>query len=251
MTPPARAPLGAALALLLALASLCGGAASAIVAVVAVALVLLVAAGWPVLLELPSALGTRIVMAATGLVGVLAALSPPAALSPMASIASVCALGVFASFVHQMLRRRRSELTASLTGTVAGVVLTGLVGCWVQAVRAVETDGASLAAVTACAVALAAALVVLEAPLPAPLAAGGAVVVATAVALLVLVTGPGGASALLAIAAGAMSGVAAAASHRLLASLLVARDPLPSLAVAATPVATAGVIVLLAARLLG
>ncbi len=249
MTPPARAPLGAALALLLALASLCGGAAPAIVAVVAVVLVLMVAAGWPVLLELPSARGTRIVMAATGIVSVLAALTSPSGLGPMASIASACALGVFASFVHQMLRRHRSELTASLTGTVAGVVLTGLTGCWVQAVRAVETDGASLGALTACAVALAAALVVLETPLPVPLTTPAAVVVASAVALLV--TGPGDASALLAIAAGAMIGVAGAASHRLLATLLLARDPLPSLAVAATPVATAGVIVLLAARMLG
>lgn len=133
MNPPVRAPLGAALALVIALASLLGSAATAAVLVVAIASVAMISAGWPELLELRSPRGTRTVMALTGVASAVGCWLAPGRLTSLEAIAAVCALGVFGSFVHQMLRADRTGLTASLTGTVAGAMLTGLAGCWVRA----------------------------------------------------------------------------------------------------------------------
>lgn len=248
MNPPARAPLGAALALLLAVASLAGTSGTPIVAAVVVAVVLMIALGWPDLLELPSALGTRIVVGVTGVAGALLALLPPEGFSPMQGVAAVCAVAVFAAFVHQMLRAERTELTASLTGTVAGAMLTGLAGCWIRAQATGVLDPASVGIVTACAVGLAAALLVLTLPLPATVRAVLAVLLST-VGSAVVLEAMGPSSLLVGAAAGLAIGLAASAAHLLLSSVLVAREPSPSLAVAAAPLATAGVIVLLAARL--
>ena len=66
MNPPVRAPLGSALALLMTLAALAGAPGPGIGAALVVVLVLMIAAGWPELLELPSAGGTRAVVATTG-----------------------------------------------------------------------------------------------------------------------------------------------------------------------------------------
>lgn len=251
MNPPARAPLGAALAMLLALGSLTGDVAPLVVLLVTITMVVMVAVGWPTLLELPSAGGTRVVLVLTGTAGALLARLAPGALSPTESIAAVCAMGVFASFIHQMARRERGELTASLTGTVAGAMLTGLAACWVRAQQDVTAAGAHGGVVTACALGLATALLLLAPPWRRAIAAPIAVVGAAAVTALVLAVLPPHAPLLAGLATGAAIGVGTAAAHTLLSSVLVAREPVPSLAVAAAPVATAGVIVLLVARLTG
>lgn len=244
MTAPERAPLGAALALLVALLSLVGPAAPALLAVAIAACSVFVAIGWPELLELPSRRGTGIVVGACGVAASAVALASPTHGGPLSGVLVVCALGVLASFAHQMLRPHRGELSASLTGTVAGSMLTGLAGCWVLAMSA--ADAAGLAALpTSIAAGLSATLLVTSAPLPrlarllGGAATGAAVTALVAQALL-------GTALPLGLLLGLVVAVAAAGAHLLLDSLILAEEPGPSLAVAATPVLTVGVIAQLA-----
>lgn len=248
MNPPTRAPLGAALALLLCLATLAGGTGVAIVTAVVMVVVVMVAVGWPDLFELPSARGTRIVVALSGIAGALLSALPPDGFGPMLGVATVCAAAVFASFVHQMLRPERTALTASLTGTVAGAVLTGLAGCWIRAEATAASDPVAAGVVTASAAGLCAALLILTIPGRGAIIAPLAVAASTGVSALVLL-GLAVPSLLVGTVAGLAVGLGASAAHLLLGSTLVAREPAPSLTVAAAPIATAGVIVLLAARL--
>lgn len=267
MTPTVRAPLGAALALLLALVSLVGPLAPGAMLAATIAIVVLTAIGWPSLLELDSPLGTRIVMILAGTTSAVLGLLAPGALSSTESIAAACALGIFGSFAHQMLRRERTGLTASLTGTVAGSVLTALAGCWVRAqmdatqLDATQLDATQLDAthlgtgpslVTAGALGLAVALLLLTLPLrgtaAVPLAILGAAVTTAAVATAV--AGLSALSPVPALLVGAAIGLGGASSHALLGSALAARRSVPALAVGAAPVATAGVIVLLGLRVL-
>lgn len=246
-----RAPLGAALALLLALVSLTGTWAPLAMLLATIAAVLTVAAGWPDLLELDSPRGTRIVMAGTGIASALMGYLAPAGLTSAAAIATMCAFGIFGAFVHQMLRPVRTGLTASLTGTVAGSMLTGLAGCWVRAQLDATQHAAGPSLITAGALGLAAALLALAVPLITPLR------VALTLAACVLTTAVVG-SALGAqaptlaalVLLGIAIGVASSAAHTLLGSVLTAHEPVPSLTIAAAPVATAGVIMLLAVRML-
>ena len=73
MTAPERAPLGAALALLMAVVSLTGSVSPVLMAVSVGLLSLLIGIAWPTLLELPSPAGTRAVVAGTGILGALVA----------------------------------------------------------------------------------------------------------------------------------------------------------------------------------
>lgn len=244
MTAPERAPLGAALALLLALVSLTGPLSPALMAVAVGVVALLVGIGWPGLLELPSATGTRIVVAATGLLGALVTVLAPERFTPVSGVVMVCATGVFASFVHQMLRPERRGLTESLTGTVAGVFVSGIGACWVIA----QNESADLGTgtvVTAIAAGLAATLLLGATPLRALARFSASVLVGAAVTAALAAT-LAGMAPLVAVLVGLVTAVGASAAQLLVDSSLVARDPLPSLAVAAVPVATVGVLAHLA-----
>ena len=109
MTVPERAPLGAALALLLAVVSLTGPLSPVLMAVAVGLLALLIGLAWPSLLELPSPGGTRAVVAGTGILGALVTVLVPERFTPLSGVVMVCAIGVFASFAHQMLRSERRE----------------------------------------------------------------------------------------------------------------------------------------------
>lgn len=247
MTVPERAPLGAALALLLAVVSLTGTLAPVLTAVVVGVLGILIGIAWPSLLELPAAGGTRAVVAGTGVLGAMVAVLVPERLTPVAAVVMVCALGVFASFVQQMLRRERRELTESLTGTVAGVFVSGIAASWViaQTAAAAQSSGVLPASIAA---GLAATLLLGSTPLPARArfvvsVLGGAAVTALLAMLLL------GWWWLPAAAVGLVTAVGASCAHLLTGSSLVSREPLPSLAVAAVPVATVGVVAHLAVLL--
>lgn len=249
MTAPERAPLGAALALLLALVSLTGPLSPVLMAVSIALLGLLIGISWPELLELPSAAGTRVVVAGTGICGALTAVLAPERLTPVSAIVMLCAVGVFASFVHQMLRRDRRDLTSSLTGTVAGVFLAGLAATWVIAQADAQASG-STAVVTAVATGLAATLLLDSTPLPALprfvlsvlLGAGLTILLAVSLASLALPV---------AAALGVATAIGASSAHLLVGSSLVAHEPVPALAVAAVPVATVGVLAHLTITLFG
>src|SRR5699024_11233082 len=96
-------------------------------------LALLIGLAWPSLLELPSPGGTRAVVSGTGILGALVTVLVPERFTPLSGVVMVCAIGVFASFAHQMLRSERRELTESLTGTIAGVFVSGIAACWLLA----------------------------------------------------------------------------------------------------------------------
>ncbi|NMA77529.1 MAG: hypothetical protein GX960_09810 [Actinomycetales bacterium] len=249
MPAPERAPLGAALALLMAVVSLTGSVSPVLMAVAVALLSLLIGIAWPALLELPSPAGTRAVVTGTGLLGALVAVLSPERFSPISGVIMVCAAGVFASFVHQMLRRQRRDLTASLTGTVAGAFVSGIAASWVLAQTGATTGGTGVL-VTAVSVGLATTLLLNTAPLPAAarlvlsIAAGAAVTAALAIVLA-------GVAPLFAVVTGLVTAIGAACAHLLAGSSLVAKESVPSLAVAAVPVATVGVVAHLTVLLLG
>ncbi|GAA1289095.1 hypothetical protein CIK81_15820 [Brachybacterium sp. JB7] len=248
MTAPERAPLGAALALLLALVSLTGSLSPVLMAICVGVLALLVGVAWPSLLELPSPRGTAIVISAVGIVGAALAVLTPERFTPMSGVVMVCAVGVFASFVQQMLRPERRDLTASLTGTVAGVFVSGTAACWALAQTEAVATGRS-AVIAALALGLATTLLLNATPLPfwvrlaLSFAAGTAVTAALAIALA-------GVALPFAIAVGVLVAVGSTCAQLLVGSSLVAKEPLPSLAVGAVPVATVGVVAHLAALLI-
>lgn len=248
MTAPERAPLGAALALLMALVALTGPLSPTLVALTVAVLGVLVGVAWPDLLELPSAPGTRLVVAGTGVLGALFSLVVAERTGAVAAVIMVCAVGVFASFVHQMVRRERTRLTDSLTGTVAGVMLTGLGSCWVLA----QSDAVGMGRtglVAAIALGLAVTLLAGAAPMPSLPRLLLAALLGTAV--ITLLAGVlAGVGPVPAAAAGLVTTVGASGSHLLLGSSLMARRPSASLAVAGAPVATVGVMTLLAVNLL-
>lgn len=248
MTVPERAPLGAALALLIAVVSLTGPLSPLLMAGCLALVALLIGIAWPDLLELPSATGTRVVVAGTGVLGAAAIAFGPERLTSNSTVLMVCATGVFASFVHQMARADRRDLTASLTGTVAGVFVSSLGACWIIAQSAAVAAGAT-GLVTALAAGLAAALLCGATPLPTlprfVLAALAGTGVTTALAVALTSTSP-----LIAAGIGLVTAVGAGCAHMLTGSTLVAREPLPSLAVAAVPVATVGVVAQLVTTLL-
>ena len=179
-------------------------------------------------------------VAGTGILGALVAVLSPERVTPLSGVVMVCATGVFASFVHQMLRRERRELTESLTGTVAGAFVSGIAASWVIAQSGAIADGSGVL-VTAMAVGLATTLLLNTAPLPvAPrlvlsILAGAAVTAVLAVSLA-------GVAPLFAAVAGLVTAIGAGCAHLLAGSPLVAKEPVPSLAVAAVPVATVGVV---------
>ncbi|GAA4522398.1 hypothetical protein GCM10023160_10750 [Brachybacterium paraconglomeratum] len=240
MTAPERAPLGAALALLMSVVSLTGTISPALMAATVALLSLLIGLAWPTLLELPSPGGTRLVVAGTGILGALVTVLAPERFTPISGVVMVCAAGVFASFVHEMLRSERRELTESLTGTVAGVFVVGIAACWVIAqTGAVAADAGML--VTAISAGLAGTLLLNTTPLPTAVRFLVSTLVGTAVTAVLAVT-LAGIAPLFAVGAGLVTAIGASSAHLLVGSSLVAKEPVPSLAVAAVPVATVGVV---------
>lgn len=248
MTAPERAPLGATLALLLATVSLTGSLSPQLMAVAIAVSAVLIGIAWPDLLELPSAWGTRLVVGGTGVLGALLSVVDTDRFTPITGIIMICAIGVFASFVHQMLRARRHQLTASLTGTVAGVFITGVASTWVLAQsEATQSDAAGL--VTATAAGLAVTLLLDSTPLAGIARATLSIVAGTAVTAA-LASSLAGVDPLLGALVGAVTAIGAIAAHLLLGSSLVSAEPAPSIAVAAAPVATVGVVAHLSVMLL-
>lgn len=248
MTAPERAPLGAALALLIALVSLTGAPSPLLMAAIAALVSVLLALAWPDLLELASPLGTRIVVAGTGVAGALLSVLAPHRLPPVTALLLVTAVGVFASFLHQMLRRDRHDLTSSLTGTVSGVLIAAVASCWPIAQDIATTSGGT-ALVTALAAGLALTLLIDAAPLPSVPRLLLAILAGTVVIGL-LASRSGDMQLLPALLLGAVVAISASCAHLLLGSSLVSHEPVATLAVAAGPVATVGVVAHLAVGVL-
>ena len=240
MSAPERAPLGAALAMLLTVVSLTGAHSPVLMAGAIGVLSVLLAISWPELLELPSPVGTRLVMGASGIAGAGLALLTGQEVTGPTAVVMVCGAGVFAAFVHQMLRRDRHRLTASLTGTVSGVFIATISACWVLAQAQAVADGAT-GVVTAISAGLAGALLLNTLPVGALARLLLAVVGGTGVTVLVAASLTG-LNPLLMVGIGVVVTVSASSAQLLLGSSLVSAEPVPSLAPAAGSVATVGVV---------
>ncbi|PWH06527.1 hypothetical protein DEO23_06085 [Brachybacterium endophyticum] len=249
MTAAERAPLGAVLAVLLTLVTITGPASVPLMAGLMCVISALVGLGWADLLELPSPLGSRIVVVGTGAAAALLSILTVRGEEPLWSVVVACAVGIFAAFVHQMTRRERSELSASLTGTIGGVMLTGISATWVVA-QAAATTPAQIGLLAASGAGLAVTLLVTAIGLPRLPRLLLAVLLGAGATTLVLHT-VSGIGVPVAALIGIVLAIGASGVHLLLGSVLAAREPNPSLAVAGAPVATIGVVALLTLRLLG
>ncbi|GAB3452809.1 hypothetical protein AB1207_23470 [Kineococcus endophyticus] len=259
-----------------ALAALVGLASFGGVAVLAVAVVLLgvlVAAGWPDLLDLPARRSSTGVVAAVAvaaaLVAVFAVRAARAEGSQVAGVLghlpAVAALALLVAFGHQLLRRDgRPRLVESVTGVVTAQAVVVLGAAWV----AVPTTyaGATLAPVVLAALAATSAVAATTWPLrvagPVNLLVGAAVgwLASSVTALL----GGGGTTALVGgsaavsegrwavagIVAGLGAGVLVSAWRALSVRLPAARTLPAAFAVAAVPVALGGAGAYLVGRLL-
>lgn len=154
-----RAILIAAVATVLALASFLSFAA--LVAVIFI-LVIALALGWPMLISIPSPRGSAIVLALTGIGGLLSVLlvsaDPALRWLPVA-----LGGGVILAFGHQMLRRDgRKQLVETVSGIVAGMLVAISAAGWIAAADSAAGQSLVVAAAVGLAGASAAAAVPLR-----------------------------------------------------------------------------------------
>lgn len=242
MTLATRAVLTAALAAVVAAVAYVGPVPLvAVAALLAVA----VAVGWPELANLPERKGSATVVAVTGIGGV-AAVHTIGERADLRSLAVVFAASILLTFVNELLRRDgRPRLVESVSGTVTGSLLAVTAAGWVACGRL--PDGKELAAAAAVALALAAAVSAVRLP-----------VWLTAL----VVTGVGGVGgAVLGIVlddvglkvaglAGLAVGLFVAAMHALFHPMTALDHRLPAVSAAVIPVATGGMLVYVASRVL-
>lgn len=227
------------------LVALAGYAGTSLLAVAVALAVLLVAIGWAVLLGLPDVRGTSVTIALTGWAALGVAYMSRTRSRPLAAFATLLAAAVLVAFVHELLRRDRTRLVESITGTVSGQVVAVLGAGWLLLPATVlGRGGVAVAAAT-----VAGARLVRAVPLPSRLAAWTSWIVGAAagtVAGAVLVEGH-----LSAVVAAAVAGAGVVAGmDRLVAEQPSARTALGLLSGAAAPVTAIGTVAYAAARLL-
>ncbi|WP_265522921.1 hypothetical protein [Oerskovia flava] len=209
------------------------------------ALALLVAIGWPSLLDHPAPGGSRLVVALAGL-GAVAATGATQGEPALRNLPLVLAMAVVLAFVAELLRTDgRPRLVESLFGTTSGVVVAVSCAGWIAAGR--SDAGASL--VVTCAVALAVASAVSALPLPGWWGAVATVALAVVAGGVVSAVMP-----MLSVLSGLWSGVVAGL---LVAALHTLFDQLPGLSrrtAAATaivlPVAVGGTLIFVVGRVI-
>ncbi|MCL2090367.1 MAG: hypothetical protein FWH11_03950 [Micrococcales bacterium] len=242
MTLATRAVLTAALAAVVAAAAYFGPVP---LAAVAALLAVAVAVGWPGLANLPDRKGSATVVAITGIGGV-AAVHTIGVRADLRSLAVVFAASILLTFVNELLRRDgRTRLVESVAGTVTGSMLAVTAAGWVACGRLL--DGKELAAAAAVALALAAAVSAVRLPV-------------WLTALVVTLVGGAGGAALgivldgielkVAGLAGLAVGLLVAAMHALFHPMAALDRRLPAVSAAVIPVATGGMLVYAASRVL-
>jgi hypothetical protein len=241
-----NAALGAAASVALAgLVALAAYSGSFVLALAVGLVVLATALGWSALFDLPSPLGSAVLVAVAGWAGVGLALAVQHEARPLAWFAALVAACVLAAFVREIVRRPpREALVESLTGTFAGEVVVVLGASWLLVPRTgVGGIGVLLGAVAVGVARLATAL-----PLSGSLTGWIGLGAGTAAAMVVAaVVSP------VHLGSGALIGVAVAAVvaglDRLLAHAQVTRGTAALVASSAAPVAAAGVVAYAIARL--
>lgn len=242
MTLATRAVLTAALAAVVAAVAYAGPVPlAAVSALLAVA----VAVGWPELANLPDRKGSATVVAITGIGGV-AAVHTVGVRADLRSLAVVFAASMLLTFVNELLRRDgRPRLVESVAGTVTGSMLAVTAAGWVACGRLL--DGKELAAAAAVALALAAAVSAVQLPvwLTALLVTGAGGVGGTVLGMVL-----DGVGLKVAGLAGLSVGLLVAAMHALFHPMAALDRRLPAVSAAVIPVATGGMLVYAASRVL-
>ncbi len=106
-----------------------------VLAGVVAAMVLLVAWGWPVLLDLPARAGVRFVVALGGL-GALATVTLTEGEPFLRDLPVVLALAILLAFVNELVRPDgRLRMVDSVAGSVSGILVVAAAAGWVAAGR--------------------------------------------------------------------------------------------------------------------
>lgn len=237
-----RAVLTTAAAIGLAAAAY--AAEGALVAVLAV-FVVVVAVGWPTLLNLPARTGSRFVVAIGGL-GALATVALTEGEPFLRDLSVVLALGILLAFVNELVRPDgRLRMVESVAGTVAGVLVVGSAAGWVAAGRTAGGTAIVVVGAVALAVGTASSVVPLSPWLGLTVAVG--VSGGVGVGLAAVLPGVG-------LLAGGLIGVAVgilgATLREVFTRLPSLSSRLASLAAIVVPVTVSGTLVYVAGRLL-
>ena len=246
MTPSERAPLTGACALALAAAMALPVYSGETLAGILALFVVLMCVSWPRLLELPSRTGSAIIMALAGL-GPLALALIFGTMGLASKLVIVIAVSLFLSFAHEMLRRERSRLTLSISGTASGALITTLTVIWLKCWSLASTNGpATVGFLLAMTMGLALGTLFLALPLPAAARVSGAITLGalTSGFLGWALHYPPSIIAMSTLA-GTVLCTAALFVFFLLSRVIGASDPRQSLAVAIAPIALTGILALL------
>lgn len=246
MTPSERAPLTGACALALAAAMSLPALSEEVLAGILGMFVVLLCVSWPHLLELPSRTGSGIIMALAGLgsLGLALALGTTGLTT---KLVIVIAIALFLSFAHEMLRRERSRLTLSISGTASGALITTLTVTWLKGWALASANGpATVGFLLAMTMGLALGTLCLALPLPSAGRVSCAIVIGAATSgLLAWALGYSPLIIAMSTLAGAVLCTASLFVFFLLSRVIGAADPRESLAVAISPIALTGILALL------
>lgn len=213
--------------------------------VVAGLLTVLLALGWPVLLDLPNALGSGVVIALVGLGSVLAVTVSTGA-TLLWLVPTVVALGVLLAFVAELLRQDgRLRLVESVTGTVTGLLVVSAASGWVAALRAPGDTALVITGAAALAVSAAVSAVHLGVRTGALVTTAAGVITGAAVGSVMP-----GLSILPGLALGFATGLLVAALHVLLDGVGTLRRFLAAVAAVVLPVLLGGILVYVVGRVL-
>lgn len=237
-----RAVLTAAAATLVAVAAFVGETP---LVGVALALTLLLAAGWPVLLGLPSPLGSAVVVALGGAGSVLA-VAATRGQPLLRDVPIVVALAVLLAFVNELARQDgRRRLVESVTGTVTGLLVVAAAAGWVAAGRTPGSTSLVVTGAAALAVSAAVSAVHLGVRTGAVVTTAAGVIAGGGVGVVMPELGPVPGAAL-----GFATGLLVASLHVLLDRVPALRNRWASTAAVVLPVLVSGILVYVVGRVL-
>lgn len=212
---------------------------------VSAVLTVLLAAGWPVLLRLPSPLGSGVVVAIAG-IGAVAVVVATRGEPFLRELPVVVALAVLLAFVNELARQDgRLRLTESVTGTVTGVVVVTATAGWVASARTPGGTGLVVAGAVALAIAAGVSAVPLGGWTGAFVTTGASVLAGGAVGLVMPTLEP-----LPGVVLGLAVGILVASLHELLDRTVARRRRLAALAAIVLPVLLTGIGVYVVGRVL-